>query len=81
MRASELHPSAEDRHNAASVSPDSVTARSRSAGWIARLRRHLVLVIAAKLVLLALLYALFFSPAQRPDIDAGGVADRFFAPR
>lgn len=40
------------------------------------LRRHLIAVIAVKLVLLALLYALFFSPAHRPDVDADAVAHR-----
>ncbi len=33
------------------------------------LRRDLVLLLAAKLALLSVLYALFFSPAHRPAID------------
>lgn len=41
-----------------------------------RLRRHLGWVIAAKLLLILLLFALFFSPSQRPGIDAPGVAER-----
>jgi hypothetical protein len=44
--------------------------------WAMRLRRHLGWVIAAKLVLILLLFALFFSPSQRPGIDAPGVAER-----
>jgi len=34
------------------------------------LQRELVLFVGAKLVLLAILYALFFSPVHRPVIDA-----------
>ena len=33
------------------------------------LRRDLLLSVALKLVLLAILYVLFFSPAHRPAID------------
>jgi len=40
------------------------------------LRRHLIAVIAVKLALLTLLYALFFSPAHRPDVDADAVGRR-----
>ncbi len=49
--------------------------RSGSAPWSARLRRHLAWVIAVKLVLIALLFALFFSTSHRPSIDADGVSD------
>jgi hypothetical protein len=35
----------------------------------AALRRHLVLLVAAKFMMLAVLYALFFSPGHRPPID------------
>jgi len=52
------------------------TARNRNglgAGGILRLpvalRRDLVALVAAKLVFLAILYALFFSPSHRPVID------------
>ena len=46
------------------------------------LRRHLGWVIAAKLGLLALLYVLFFSPSQRPEIDAEAMGRRLdSAPR
>ncbi|WP_240125375.1 cytochrome oxidase putative small subunit CydP [Thermomonas alba] len=38
------------------------------------LRRHLLLLIAIKLSLLALLYVLFFGPGQRPAVDADAVA-------
>ncbi len=47
--------------------------RASGAGGILRLpdvlRRDLILLLAAKLVLLTILYALFFSPAHRPAID------------
>jgi hypothetical protein len=36
----------------------------------ARLRRDLILLLALKATMLALLYALFFSPAHQPAIDA-----------
>ncbi len=35
-----------------------------------RLRRDLILLLALKATMLALLYALFFSPAHQPAIDA-----------
>jgi len=44
--------------------------------WAARLRRHLGWLIAAKLLLILLLFGLFFSPSQRPGVDAPGVAER-----
>lgn len=54
----------------------------RRAGWWPVLRRHLGWVIAAKLGLLALLYVLFFSPSQRPEIDAEAMERRLdSAPR
>lgn len=37
---------------------------------------HLILVVIAKVALLALLYALFFAPAHRPDVDADAVGRR-----
>jgi hypothetical protein len=37
------------------------------------LRRHLAVLIALKLALITLLYALFFNPARRPAIDAEAV--------
>lgn len=48
----------------------------RQVGAFAVLRRHLFWVIAAKLGLLALLYALFFGPAHRPAVDADAVGHR-----
>lgn len=48
--------------------------------WTTRLRRHLSLAFVAKLILLVLLYILFFSPSQRPHIDAGRVADHLLSP-
>jgi hypothetical protein len=51
-------------------------AQPASPRWASRLRRHLGWVIAAKLLLILLLFVLFFSPSQRPGIDAPGVADR-----
>ena len=44
--------------------------------WALRLRRHLGWLVAAKLLLILLLFGLFFSPSQRPGIDAPGVAER-----
>ncbi|MET0498090.1 MAG: cytochrome oxidase putative small subunit CydP [Steroidobacteraceae bacterium] len=44
--------------------------------WAPRLRRHLIWAIALKLALVALLYALFFSPDHRPQLDPSGVSDR-----
>lgn len=49
---------------------------TRLRGWAPRLRRHIAWVIAAKLVLIALLFVLFFSADHRPDIDPSGVSDR-----
>lgn len=37
---------------------------------------HLVFVVIAKVIVLALLYALFFTPAHRPDVDADAVGRR-----
>ncbi len=54
---------------------DVVRRPGTSAPWAARLRRHLAWAIAIKLVLIALLFALFFSSSHRPSIDAGGVSD------
>jgi hypothetical protein len=39
-----------------------------------RLGRDIVRVLAFKIAALALLYALFFGPAQRIAVDAGGIA-------
>jgi len=44
-------------------------------GWFALLRRHLVLVIAIKLALLALLFFLFFSAAHRPSPGPAAVSE------
>ncbi|MBS0199872.1 MAG: hypothetical protein JSR70_05430 [Proteobacteria bacterium] len=42
--------------------------------------RHLGWALAAKLVLLALLYGMFFAPAHRPAIDADAEALRMHIP-
>jgi hypothetical protein len=44
------------------------------------LRRHIAWVIAAKLAILALLYAFFFNPASRPGIDADAAGQRMNIP-
>jgi hypothetical protein len=51
-----------------------------SSGVWAWLRRHLLILIAVKLSLLALLYALFFGPAQRPAVNADAVARQLHSP-
>ena len=55
--------------------------RSGSGGMLKlprTLRRDLVLLVAAKLAMLAILYALFFSPGHRPAIDpAAHIAGTF----
>lgn len=38
-------------------------------GWRGILRRHLTVLLAVKLAALALLWALFFSPAHRTAVD------------
>ena len=50
-------------------------------GWFALLRRHLVLVIAIKLALIALLFFLFFSAAHRPSPGPDDVSDQLHLPR
>jgi hypothetical protein len=50
-------------------------------GWYARLRRHVLLALALKLALLALLFFLFFSAAHRPAIAPGGVSAHLHLPR
>jgi hypothetical protein len=42
----------------------------------ARLSRDIAVVLAAKLIALVLLYALFFGPAQRVAVDAGAIEAR-----
>lgn len=44
-----------------------------------RLKRRVVMAIAAKLVLLTFLYLMFFSPSHRPRIDDAAV-DRHLIP-
>ena len=46
--------------------------------WRGILRRHLALLLAIKLAALALLWALFFSPAHRTAVD-GEAAGRHLA--
>ena len=50
-------------------------------GWFALLRRHLVLVLAIKLALIALLFFLFFSAAHRPSPGPADVSDLLHLPR
>ena len=45
----------------------------------AGLSRDIAAVIAAKIVALALLYALFFGPAQRIAVDAASIEARLIA--
>jgi hypothetical protein len=47
--------------------------------WQGTLRRHIAIWFLVKLVALALLWALFFSPAQRPRVDALTILDRLAA--
>jgi hypothetical protein len=46
------------------------TSAAASGSWRAVLRRHLTLLLAIKLAALALLWALFFSPAHRTRVDS-----------
>ena len=46
-----------------------------------RLRAGTFITIVLKLAILVLLYTLFFSPAHRPHVDAGAVADHIFPSR
>ena len=46
-----------------------------------RLQRGIGITLGAKLALLALLYALFFSPADRPAMTPCGVAERLLPSR
>ena len=46
-----------------------------------RLRAGTFITIVVKLAILVLLYTLFFSPAHRPHVDAGSVADHIFPSR
>lgn len=41
-----------------------------------RAKRHIAWILIAKIGLIALLYALFFAPAHRPDVDADAVGRR-----
>lgn len=46
------------------------------ARWFARLRRHIGWLLLVKLALLAALFALFFSAAHRPDVNAASISER-----
>ncbi len=46
-------------------------------GW---LKRHLVWILIAKIGLLVLLYAFFFSPSSRPVVDSDAVGRRMNTP-
>jgi hypothetical protein len=63
------------------MKPDpSHATHARPTRWAMRLRLQLAIAIAAKLALLALLYVMFFSPSQRPPVDASAVASRLLSP-
>ncbi|MDX2300142.1 MAG: hypothetical protein NW204_10480 [Xanthomonadaceae bacterium] len=47
-----------------------------AARWFARLRRHIGWMLLVKFALLAALFALFFSAAHRPDVDAASISER-----
>jgi hypothetical protein len=49
--------------------------RALHAHWAARLRRHLAWIVLLKLALIGALFALFFSPGQRTQVDAAAVSD------
>lgn len=55
---------------------DSSSAPKRCPSFKGLLRRDLAITILLKLVLLALLGFLCFSPSQRPHIDASAIAQR-----
>lgn len=46
--------------------------------FLERVRRHLAILIVAKIAFLILLYALFFSPSQRPDVTPASVDHHLF---
>jgi hypothetical protein len=54
--------------------------RSGAAADRSWLRRHLAWAIAAKLLLLTLLYVVFFNPTLRPVIDGDAVGQRLHTP-
>ncbi len=54
------------------------TSAAAPAPWRGILRRHLTVLLAVKLAALALLWALFFSPAHRTAVD-GQAAGRHLA--
>jgi hypothetical protein len=54
-----------------------VSAGGLHRNWRQRLRTEIVWLVLAKLAMLLTLWALFFSPAQRPVVDAHIAASRF----
>ena len=58
------------------MSADATTPPPDAARWFARLRRHIGWMLLVKLALLAALFALFFSAAHRPDVDAASISER-----
>ena len=44
--------------------------------WQATLRRHLAVLLLIKVAALALLWAVFFSPSHRPQIDPQAMSGR-----
>jgi hypothetical protein len=55
---------------------DVTGAPNRRPSFLQRLRRDITVTILIKLALLALLGFLFFSPSQRPHVDASAIATR-----
>jgi len=51
--------------------------REKPAAWRGRLRREVAVLLALKLAALALLWVLFFSPAERLVVDGAGTSRRF----
>lgn len=49
-----------------------------SSRFLERIRRHLTVLIAAKIVFLILLYAVYFSPSQRPEVTPARVDRHLF---
>jgi hypothetical protein len=51
----------------------------QASGWRARLRRRISWSLLLKLIALLTLWALFFSPQDRIEVNAGSVAGRLAA--
>lgn len=70
---------ADKRAAAARTFPEPPPATGHGGAFLARVRRHLAVLIVAKIAFLALLYLLFFSAAHRPDVTPERV-DRLLFP-